>query len=72
MGTVTIYMPLLDEGIDCWRPIEAEALEGEVYRVNGPVPDEEEWAFPPGSLVRCRHRVFSDCEGMEAAERVSG
>lgn len=70
MATVTIYMPLRNEGIDCWRPVEAEALGAETYRVNGPVPEEEEWEFPPGAIVRCRYRVFANGQGLEVVERV--
>ena len=27
----TIYVQLLDEGIECWRPVEAEHVEGDRY-----------------------------------------
>jgi hypothetical protein len=56
----TIYMPLLNEGTDVWRPVAAEHLDGDVFRVVGPVPDDEEWAFPPGSVVTVAPKVFQD------------
>ncbi len=56
----TIYIALLDEGAEVWRPAEAEALPGGLFRILGPVPEEENWEFPPGSLVRCREKRFSD------------
>jgi len=43
---VTIYMPLLDEGVETWRPVEATPLSGDTYRVDSALPDDEEWAFP--------------------------
>ncbi len=51
-----IYMPLLDEGTDVWRPVEATRLVDDVYVILGVVPDDETWAFPPGSRVRCEPR----------------
>ena len=64
-----IYMPLLNEGVDVWRPVEAAPLSSDTYRVEGSMPDEEEWAFAPGSIVRCESRTFSGGEkGLTAVE----
>ena len=54
----TVYMPLLDEGTDVWRPVEASRLDEGVYIILGVVPEGERWAFPPGSKVRCQPRRF--------------
>ena len=54
----TICMPLLQEGTDVWRPVQAEPLGGELFRVLGEVPEEEMWKFPPGTIVLCREQVF--------------
>jgi hypothetical protein len=62
-----IFMPLLDEGTDVWRPVEASHLGGELYRVEGPVPEDEIWAFPPGVVVVCVIRTFSGGERALAA-----
>jgi hypothetical protein len=51
MTSQTIYMALLDEGVDVWRPVQVERLESGRYLVLGPVPDDEKWEFPPGSIV---------------------
>jgi hypothetical protein len=56
----TIYMPLLNEGTDVWRPVAAAHLNHETLRVIGPMPDDEEWAFPPGSVVTVARQVFAD------------
>jgi hypothetical protein len=52
----TIYVALLDEGIDVWRPVEAERLSPDIYRIvdQGYDPDIERWEFEPGTVVRCR------------------
>jgi hypothetical protein len=58
----TIYLELFNEGTDCWRPVEATFLGGDVYCITSPNPDpnEEQWAFNSGDKVRCSTKVFSD------------
>jgi hypothetical protein len=58
--TVTIYMPLANEGTDVWRPVTAERLGGERFRVLGPMSDDEEWVFAPGSVVIVAPKLFAD------------
>jgi hypothetical protein len=50
-----IYVRLLDEGVDVWRPVAAENLRGSVYRiVSQPYDAEvETWQFVPGDEVVC-------------------
>jgi hypothetical protein len=52
---VQIYMPLLGEGVDVWRPVQAEHLHGNVYRVlDQPCDrDDESWQFELGDEVMC-------------------
>jgi hypothetical protein len=59
MQTETIYVYLPDEAVDVWRPVQAEKLEDDVYRVLGPIPEEAVWEFPPGSIVRVQARQLS-------------
>jgi hypothetical protein len=58
--TVTIYVPLLDEGTSVWRPASAERLGDNTFRITGPMPDNETWAFGPGSRVTAAHQSFAD------------
>jgi hypothetical protein len=52
-----IFVKLLDEAIDVWRPVEARHLYDSVYRIADQPPDtSEKWQFEPGSLVLCRTR----------------
>jgi hypothetical protein len=49
----TIYIYLLDEGTDVWRPVNAEHVSGNRYRiisVNSD-PDDEHWQFNTGAVV---------------------
>ncbi len=54
----TVYVFLPDEAVDVWRPVEADCLGPDEYRLIGPVPEEEVWEFKPGDAVRCREHVF--------------
>ncbi len=54
-----IYMPLLGEGVDCWRPVRAVQVAQDLFEVVDQIPEGESWAFAPGSRLRCRKHVFS-------------
>jgi hypothetical protein len=60
MEPVKIFVKLLDEGTEVWRPTNAAPLEDEVFEVLGIEPPGETWEFPPGSLVRCEAKQFAD------------
>ena len=67
---INLYMRLVDEGVDVWRPIETEPLPNAEYRILGPVPDGEAWEFQPGAIVRGQQRkVSSGVEGIVAVSR---
>ena len=68
----TVHVLLVGEGTDVWRPVPAVRVAPGVYRLGGPVPEGESWAFSPGELVRCASRAFSGGEqGLAAFERVA-
>lgn len=73
METETIYIELLDDGVEVWRPVKAERRQDGLYRILSTLPDETEtWMFPPGSVVRCEEKTFSGGgKGLVARERVS-
>ena len=52
---VTIYVRLLDEGTEVFRPTEALDLGNGQFRLlptSNYDPEDEKWEFPPGSVVR--------------------
>jgi len=58
---------LRDEGVDVWRPVEAEQLAESVYRLaEAPTPEGEVWEFAPGSTVRCERRELSEGSALVA------
>jgi hypothetical protein len=64
---LVIYIPLLNEGTDCWRPIEAEQVGTDTYRIVASKSEDEEWPFASGEVVRCeRHRFVDGSEGLVA------
>jgi hypothetical protein len=50
-----IFISLIDEAIDVWRPAQAEHLHDTVYKiVEQPYDKEDEtWQFEPGDEVVC-------------------
>lgn len=56
----TIYVKLLDEDVDVFRPVIAIRQKEGRYRIL-PVSDyqalDERWEFDPGAEVVCRHEV---------------
>jgi hypothetical protein len=68
--SVTVYMPLLDEGTDVCRPVSAIPFGECKYRILGKMPEDEEWAFRPGSIVIGRTRLVSGEDTVIVEERI--
>ena len=70
---VVVYVRLLNEGTDVWRPVRATALADGTFRLrepNGYDLNAETWEFPPSTKVRCVTRKFTDGdEGLVAVAR---
>ncbi len=56
MTDETIYVALLDEGLDVWRPVKARQLSPDRYLILDQEYDQdaETWAYEPGTVVECR------------------
>ncbi len=57
---MTIYVALLNEGTDCWRPVTAERVSEDQFRIADSQPEDEEWEFKPGHVVQCQLHTFHD------------
>lgn len=68
-----IYVALLDEGVDVWRPVKAEHVEGSVYRIASQAYDHEveSWQFEPGDEVICEMIASSEGRILAAMRKVS-
>jgi hypothetical protein len=54
-----IYVRLLDEGTDVWRPVAASGQGDGTYLLSEtPMPEDEKWEFPAGSRVAVEEKVF--------------
>lgn len=54
-GERQIFVRLLDEGVDVWRPVLAEYVKGNIYRIVDQeyAQDTETWEFVAGQTVEC-------------------
>jgi hypothetical protein len=55
-----VFVRLLDEGTDAFRPVPAVLVKEALYRLGGAVPEDESWEFLPGTTVRCHQHRFAD------------
>lgn len=73
--TVEIHVELLDEGVDTWRPTQAEPLGNKIFKIlptSDYDPEDETWEFLPGSIVRCEMKKTDDGdEVLLAVEQVN-
>ncbi len=68
-----IYIYLFNEGTDCWRPVDAKRLDNncfEIMTVN-PDPEDENWQFDTGAIVRCEERELSGGKVLVAVEQIN-
>jgi hypothetical protein len=67
-----VFVRLLDEGVDVWRPVPAAALSDGTFRLGQPNdydPETEHWEFPPHTRVRCQTTRFAGGkEGLVAVQ----
>ncbi len=66
MKTLTIFVEVVGEGTQCWRPVEAEQLSDSSFRIIGSKPEDEIWKFDRGDVVRCKPHPFHDGSGLVA------
>ena len=64
-------MPLLNEGTDVWRPVEAMKIGELGYMVTENTPPDEEWAFQPGHILRCELRQLNGGTHLVAVARAT-
>jgi hypothetical protein len=71
--TEVIYVYLLNEGTDVWRPIDAVPMADGLYRIpqNIKISEDEDWQFVPGTTVRCSLRRLSGGDRLIAVEVIN-
>jgi hypothetical protein len=70
---MAIYVRLLHEPVDVWRPVEADLVQDRVYRISAQSYDREieKWEFEPGQEVECAYLNGADGKFF-AAVRLAG
>jgi hypothetical protein len=63
-----IFVNLLGEGLNVLRRVRAEHLGRDFYRIIDTVPENENWQFQPGQVVRCRKTKLSSGKSLVAFE----
>jgi hypothetical protein len=52
-----VHVRIVDEAVDVWRPVKAQALSEHVFRLSDePTPADEQWSFSPGDEVVVERR----------------
>ncbi len=68
----TVYVRLLNEGVQVYRPVSALQTGINIYELRGADiynPEDEEWEFLPGSRVVVEERIL---EGQKALVAIAG
>jgi hypothetical protein len=63
-----IFINLVGEGLNVLRRVRAEHLGRDFYRITDTMPDNENWQFQPGQIVRCRKTKLSSGKSLVAFE----
>jgi hypothetical protein len=58
----TIYLKLRNEGTDAWRPVAAEPVAANFYRVLDHPAEGEDWPVTQNEIVECERRALSGGE----------
>lgn len=54
-----IYLKLLDEGTEVYRPVKALFIKPDVFEIVQHKPVDEEWEFQKGQKVICKNKLLS-------------
>jgi len=65
-----IYIKLLDEGTDVYRPVKALKVEKGKFKILDTQPKDELWEFKPGELVVCMHKKLEGENLLVAIKKV--
>jgi hypothetical protein len=67
---VRIYVQLVSEPVQVWRPVSAKLVKGDVYRIVDQQYDRdiERWEFEPGAQVTCKVVSIGESRVLAAVE----
>jgi hypothetical protein len=58
----TIFVRLVDEGTDVWRPVEAKLMDGDIFEIvsDNHNPEDETREFVQGQKVKCKEQLSEE------------
>ncbi len=66
---IGILIPVEKDGAEILCPVQSELLADGRFEVIGPMPDDEIWRYPPGTVVRCEVQRLEDGDALIAVSR---
>jgi hypothetical protein len=57
---IEIFVQLLEEGTEVWKPVKAEKLNDGLYTITSINNFNEIWEFNSGQTVKCITKTFAD------------
>lgn len=69
---VSVYVRLLGEGVEVYRPVPASMVSTSTFVLYGKDiydPKDEDWEFPPGSLVNVETKILDGESVLVAVSR---
>lgn len=69
---VSVYVRLLGEGVEVYRPVPASMVSTSTFVLDGEDiydPKDEDWEFPPGSLVNVETKILDGESVLVAVSR---
>ncbi len=74
IGDAEVYVALLDEAVEAWRPVRAERIGDNTYRILIQPYDRsiESWEFEPGDVVLCETVDVAGGRILAARSKVAG
>jgi hypothetical protein len=67
----TIYVKLLEEGTDVYRPVEVEKINENTFRIKDQNDYDEVWEFSPGAIVEVEEKELTGEKCMIAVREKS-
>ena len=67
-----IFVRLLNESVDVWRPVRAMRVRDDIYRIMNQPYDLsiESWEFEPGDVVHCEETETAGGHRLTAINKV--
>ena len=70
VAVTIIHVSIIGQGISLLRPVQAEHIARDIYRILEPMPEGERWKYETGQAVRCRKQKLSSGKALVAYEEV--